>query len=31
VTHMKRKEPSAPPIILGAIALVIAVGRSGLL
>jgi uncharacterized membrane protein YphA (DoxX/SURF4 family) len=30
VTHFKRKEPSAPPIILGAIALVIAVGRSGL-
>ncbi len=31
VTHIKRNEPSAPPIILGAIALVIAVGRSGLL
>jgi putative exporter of polyketide antibiotics len=28
--HIKRKEPSVPPMVLAAIALVIAVGRSGL-
>lgn len=30
MTHIKRKEPAVPPIVLAVISLVIAVGRSGL-
>jgi hypothetical protein len=30
VTHLKRKEPAVPPIVLAVLSAVIAVGRSGL-